>query len=120
MSNYSEIDPIIEKWVAALGTRLITEWSDAPARFFYTPGDPFFECFQISVDPPESGRTSVHARAVDTNDDTDDELTRSWTGSVADFDSMMNVAVETISAWKSRSRKKPDPLSSRDNLGTLY
>ncbi|HEX8302229.1 hypothetical protein [Sphingomonas sp.] len=111
MSTYAEIDPIIEKWVAALNTTLFTEWANAPARFFHTPGDPPFECFQISVDAPEDGKTSVHARAVDTNDDTEDELTRTWTGPVADCDVMMSAAVETIAAWKSRRREKPDPPS---------
>ncbi|MEO7691519.1 MAG: hypothetical protein ABIS51_19705 [Sphingomonas sp.] len=111
MSSYAEIDPVIEKWVAALGATLVTKWANAPARFFYAPGDPPFECFQISVDPPESGRTSVYARAVDTNDDSDDELSRLWSGPVSDLDSMMSAAVETVTAWKSRRRKKADPAS---------
>ncbi|WP_426164712.1 hypothetical protein [Sandarakinorhabdus sp. DWP1-3-1] len=111
MSSYAEIDPIIEKWVAALDTQLCTECADAPARFFYTGGDPPFECFQISVDAPENNRVAVHATAIDTNDGTDEALDRTWTGSIVDFDNMMRIAVETVSAWKSRSREKPDPLS---------
>jgi hypothetical protein len=111
MSSYAEIDPIIEKWVAALDTKLFTEWADAPARFFHTSGDPPFECFQISVDAPENDRVAVYAAAIDTNDGTDEKLVQSWTGSIADFDSMMSVAVATVSAWKSRRREKPDPGS---------
>jgi hypothetical protein len=111
MNAYAEIDPIIDKWVAALGSTLFTEWAGAPTRAFYTSGDPPFECFQIYVDPPVLGRTSVYACAVDTNDDTEDRLSRTWTGLVADFDDMMSVAVETIAEWKLRTREKPDPPS---------
>lgn len=111
MTGYAGIDPIIEKWVAAAGATLFTEWAGAPTRAFYTHGDPPFECFQIYVDPPELGRTSVHARAVDTNDDTEDRLSHSWTGTIAELDSMMRAAFAMIAEWKSRAREKPDPLS---------
>jgi hypothetical protein len=111
MSPYAEVDPIIEKWVERLGSKLLLEWADRPARWFHIPGDPPFECFQISIDPPSSGRISVHARAVDTNDDIEDELELSWTGQVAELDAMMAAAVDRIAIWKPRQRKKPDPPS---------
>ncbi|WP_043606489.1 hypothetical protein [Novosphingobium sp. Rr 2-17] len=111
MSSYAVIDPIIEKWAASLDTKLFTEWADAPARFFYTSGDLPFECFQISVDVAENNRVAVYARAIDTNDGTDEKLVQSWLGSIPDFDSMMSVAVATVSAWKARRRETPDSPS---------
>jgi hypothetical protein len=59
MSAYAEVDDVITEWVKATGSKLFTEWADAPARYFHIPGDPPFECFQVSVRPPEEGRTSV-------------------------------------------------------------
>jgi hypothetical protein len=111
MSPYSEVDSVIAKWVEILGSKLRTEWADQSARFFYTPGDPPFECFQISIDPPREGQITVYAHAVDTNDDTDDELAASWAGQVGELDGMLASAVGTISAWKRRRRTKPDPPS---------
>lgn len=108
---YAEVDAVIAKWVGALGATLSTQWDNAPARFFYTSGDPPFECFQISVDPPSDGQVSVYAIAVDTNDDTDDELTASWIGRIAEIDAMLAKAVDTVEGWKRRKRKKPDPPS---------
>jgi hypothetical protein len=105
MSGYSRIDPIIDKWVAALGTKLFTEWAGGPARFFYTSGTAPFDCFQISVDAPENERVSVHAKVIDANDDRNDELEQTWTGSIEEFDSMMSAAVRTIDTWKSQRHK---------------
>jgi hypothetical protein len=68
---------------AYLGSALVYEWNGEPARFFYAPGDPPFECFQISVERVEPREVAVYARAVDTNDDTENELARSWTGTPA-------------------------------------
>ena len=111
MSSYAEVDPIIIGWVEDVGSFLFTEWADAPARFFHLPGHPPFECFQVSVRLPKNGRIKVVARAIDTNDDTDDEMDRIWEGPVAGLDDMLREAIGTIEAWKVRVRKKPDPPS---------
>lgn len=107
MSVYAELDPVIDKWVVALGSKLFTEWAGEPARFFYTPGDAPFEVFQISIGPPEDGRVNVLARAVDTNDDAEDEMDRTWEGPVGELDQMLGTAVATIENWKARTRKRP-------------
>jgi hypothetical protein len=111
LSPYSEVDPVIAKWVEAIGSPLTTEWADEPARFFYIGGDPPFECFQIYISPPKDGRIAIYAHAVDTNDDTEDELNNSWEGKVGELDSMISAAVANIELWKARIRKKPDPPS---------
>ena len=98
-------------WVEDVGSFLFTEWADAPARYFHLPGDPPFECFQVSVRLSKDGRIKVVARAIDTNDDTDDEMDRTWEGPVAGLDDMLREAIGTIEAWKVRVRNKPDPPS---------
>jgi hypothetical protein len=110
-SPYTEVDAVIAKWVATVGSTLSRKWADKPARFFYMGGDAPFECFQISVGPPSEGQVSVNAHAVDTNDDTEEELTAYWVGRVADVDAMLAKAVETVESWKRRDRKRPDPPS---------
>ena len=111
MNPYSEVDHIIDKWVESLGLKLFDEWAGAPARSFYTPGDPPFEVFQIWIDAPKDGRISVHAAAADTNDDTERELEANWEGRTDELDSLLATALETIDSWKVRARTKPDPPS---------
>lgn len=111
MSGYSDIDGVIAKWVKAADTTLYTEWADAPARFFHIPGDPPFECFQINVEVPEGGRTEVTARAIDTNDATDEHMDQTWRGPISELDKMLAAAVTAIETWKKRERLKPDPAS---------
>jgi hypothetical protein len=111
MSAYADVDGVIAGWVEATGSTLFTEWAHAPARYFHIPGDPPFECFQISVQPPENGRTAVLARAIDTNDDGEAQMDQSWEGPIGELDAMLRTAVATVGEWKARVRKAPDPLS---------
>jgi hypothetical protein len=106
MSAYAEVDGVIDAWVKATGSKLFTEWADAPARFFYLPGDPPFEIFQVSVSLPRNGQTTVSARAIDTNDDSEEEMDQTWDGPVAQLDEMLGVAIDTIKGWKGRERKR--------------
>jgi hypothetical protein len=109
MDAFSDFDPVIARWVDRLASTLFTEWAGAPARYFWTAGDPPFESFQISIGPPVDGRIKVYARATDTNDDTDDQMDTSWEGSSANLDKMLATAVEVVNGWKARKRIKPDP-----------
>lgn len=111
MSDFSEIDDVIAMWVRTANTTLHTEWAGAPARFFPIPGDPPFECFQISVQAPEDERTSVTARAIDTNDDIEEQMEYTWRGPIVDLDEMLRAAVALVGSWKIRDRSRPDPAS---------
>ncbi|HEX8257286.1 MAG TPA: hypothetical protein VF589_06605 [Allosphingosinicella sp.] len=111
MGSYADVDPVIESWVKATGSSLFTEWADVQARFFHLPGDPPFECFQISVRLPQNGQTAVTARAIDTNDHSDEGMDRTWEGPISELDSMLRAAVGTVKSWKARRRKMPDPPS---------
>ena len=105
MASYADVDSVIEGWVKKTGSVLFTHWADAPARFFHVPGDPPFECFQVSVRLPEDGQAAVTARAIDTNDDSGEEMDRTWEGPVSELDAMLGAAVRTIEEWKAREQR---------------
>jgi hypothetical protein len=111
MSSYAAVDAVIDSWVKATGSTLFTEWAGVPRRYFHIPGDPPFECFQVSVEPPENGRVVVFARAIDTNDDTEEGMNQRWEGSLAQLNEMLRNALSVIEVWKMRERTKPDPTS---------
>jgi len=100
--DYTALDGVIDAWVRATGATLFTEWAGEPARFFHVPGNPPFECFQVSIEPRSADAVSVRARAIDTNDDTEFAFEKTWHGSVAQLDDMLSAAVETIETWKNR------------------
>ncbi|HET9428292.1 MAG TPA: hypothetical protein VFO69_08030 [Allosphingosinicella sp.] len=102
MSDYAAVDGVIDLWVKATGSTLFTEWEGQPTRFFHVPGEPPFECFQISIELPSADSVSVRARAIDTNDGRETELENAWRGSVADLHAMLSTAVATIETWKGR------------------
>lgn len=111
MTTYADLDGVIDAWVKATDSTLLTEWAGAPARFFHLSGDPPFECFQLSVRLTENGQIAVAARAIDTNDDTEEELDQEWEGAAAELDGMLGLAVATVEKWKARERRRSDPPS---------
>lgn len=113
INPYSEVDPVIDKWVELLGSKLFVEWAGQPNRWFHIHGDPPFECFQIAIARPEGEQITVYARAIDTNDGAEDDMDTSWSGRAVELDQMLAIAVNTINGWKERPRKKPDPPPPR-------
>lgn len=109
--SYDQVDPVIRRRVESVGSVLFTGTADRPARYFHLPGDPPFECFQVSIGSPRDGRIWVTAAAIDTNDDTELELLRTWEGPVSGLDGMLDSAFAAIELWKARERRKPDPPS---------
>jgi hypothetical protein len=99
---YADLDGVIDAWVKATGSTLFTSEGEKPSRFFHIPGDPPHECFRITVFPPSGGRIVVQAAAIDTNDDTEEEMIRITEGSLAELDAMMAAALATIESWKQR------------------
>ncbi len=103
MSAYAEIDPAMDSWALARGLLILREWAGEESRFSYVGGRAPFECFQIAVDPPASGRVAVHAWSVDTNDGS--EWAQHWEGSVSEIAALLEQAMRVVSAW--REREKP-------------
>ena len=111
MNPYADIDDIIAARVKLSGSEIFTEWAGEPARFFHLSGDPPFDHFQISIAVPKAGRTKVTACAIDTNDNTEEEMNQTWEGPTEDIDSLLRVAMTTVEGWKARKRISPNPPS---------
>jgi len=71
-------------------------------KIFHIRGTRSFECFQISVGPPGFDEIAVRARAIDTYDDTEFEMDRTWNGPVSELNEMLGIAVATVEQWKAR------------------
>jgi hypothetical protein len=100
MTAYADVDEVIDAWARANVKKLFTEWAGEAARFAYLPGLRPLECFQISIDPPRSGRFTVSARSVDTDDG--GEFERLWEGPVEDASVMLEDATEVVRTWANR------------------
>jgi hypothetical protein len=100
MNSYATLDPQLKRRAKTEGWALFTEWAGAPARFFYMGGEGPWDCFQISINPPDAGVVKIWARSVDTNDD--QEFEQAWQGPVAEFDGLLTSAVSAVDVWKRR------------------
>jgi hypothetical protein len=98
---YSEIDAVIREWSERHRLALNTEFGGQERRFCYVSGGPK-ECFQVSIEPPESGRVLVNAWSVETIDDA--ELHESWTVEILDLPQSLEVALRQVSAWNARPK----------------
>ncbi|WP_454761202.1 hypothetical protein [Caulobacter segnis] len=98
---YSEIDAVIREWSERHSRALNTEFGGQERRFCYVSGGPE-ECFQVSIEPPESGRVLVNAWSVETIDDA--ELHESWTVEIRDLPQSLEVALKQVSAWNARPK----------------
>ena len=97
--TYRAVDPIINGWIEENSLTLYREWV-GDARFWYTWRGS--ECFQVSVDLPNEEHVTVHAWAVDTDDDA--ELHGEWTVPKAALKSALAVATKLIDLWATRDR----------------
>jgi hypothetical protein len=66
---------------------------------------------------PAADRVAVFARAIDTNDDTEEDLNQEWEGPVAELDQALAAAVATIERWRTRNSGKEQPVAP--SRGTL-
>jgi hypothetical protein len=104
MTDYADVDGVIDAWVKATGSTLFTEWAGKPSRFFHIPGEAPYECFQVVVFPPINGAVVVQAASIDTNDDS--EFIEVWQGPIEELDEMLGVAVSTVHRWRDRPDAK--------------
>jgi hypothetical protein len=102
MTVYADVDPVIDAWANATVKKLFTEWGGQPARFAYLPGLRQFESFQISIEPPLSGRVAVFARSIDTDDGS--EFEQQWEDATEALSTMLETATNTIREWVCRPR----------------
>lgn len=52
-----------------------------------------------------------HSAAIDTNDDAEGQMDRTWEGPVDELDGMLGAAMALVEQWKARERTRPDPPS---------
>jgi hypothetical protein len=97
---YGPIDGAIDEWAARHKFKLFTAFGGTPeARAVYlssTRG----ECFQIWIDPPESGHVAVHAADVETRGD--EAFREDWRVSVQSLPAALDRAVEHVHGWMGR------------------
>jgi hypothetical protein len=100
VTEHSDIDGVINAWVNATASTLFVD--ERGSKTFHIPGAPPHECFQIVVFPPSEDQIVVQAAAIDTNNDTEMEMLRTWNGSTRELDAMLSEAMATVEAWKTR------------------
>lgn len=108
MSDYAVVDGVIDASAEATGSTLYKQWAGEPARVFYVPGMPPYECFHVSVEPPSTDGGRVFARSIDTNDC--GELEQIWDGPVKELDAVLSAAMATIETWKDRPQAEAKAL----------
>lgn len=100
--NYSQIDPVISKWVDVHGFTLFTGYENHPGIEFRSVyiSSRLGECCQIWVDAPASGKVCVHAGDVETFQD--EELKMEWSVPVEELEGALENAVNFIKSWFER------------------
>ena len=99
---YASIDSQIQEWASANSLHLYTKQGDQEIRCAYV-SSLGGECFQIWIDPPRDGRTSVHVGCVEGRRDTDDPV--SWAISVSEVAAALNIALEMVLEWMTPSTR---------------
>lgn|GEM_PF-3685004 len=96
MQGYELIDPIIQAWAETHRLTLFNSFAGRDARFCYWSSEQG-ECFQISVQPPQSGVARIDAWTVETVDDR--ELHRAWHAPIEGLAGALDVALAEIRGW---------------------
>lgn len=97
---YGAVDATIVAWAKRRGLTLSTEFGGGARRFCYvTVGK--HECFQVSIEPPESGSVTVNACGVETQDDA--EFHEQWQVALQDLDLALEAALRQIADWGQRA-----------------
>jgi hypothetical protein len=97
-----DVESVVSACVSSIGSTLFGGDEVDPRLWFYISGDPPHECFQIVVWQPMEANISVQAAAIDTNDDTEDEMIEVWEGPTVDLAAMLKTALATAQAWRDR------------------
>jgi hypothetical protein len=100
---YAAIDSAIREWVEKHRFTLFDSAEGFPEEDFrsvYLSSDRG-ECFQIWIDPPESGEVSLHAADVETR--LDEEFHHDWRVPVPQLAAALEVAVAHVKGWMNRN-----------------
>jgi len=97
-----DVESVVSACVSSIGSTLFGGDEIDPRLWFHVPGDPSHECFQIMVWQPTGASITVQAAAIDTNDDTEDDMVQIWESSAVDLPAMLKTALATVQAWRDR------------------
>jgi hypothetical protein len=100
--GYATIDSTITAWVKRNSFELFDSIEGMPEQNFRAVylWSGRGECFQIWIDPPESGHVSVHARDIETK--LDEEFRHDWRAPASDLEAMLETAVAQVNRWMER------------------
>jgi hypothetical protein len=99
---YASIDPTINAWAEKHSFTLFRTIEGMAAQDFravYLSSDRG-ECFQIWIDPPESGQVAVHAADIETR--LDQEFRHEWRAPVDNLAAALESAVAEVGRWMER------------------
>jgi hypothetical protein len=99
---YTAIDSTIRAWVGKYDFTLYDSFEGFPdqvLRSVYLSSDRG-ECFQIWIEPPESGFVAVHAGDVETAEDR--EFRHDWKVPIAELGATLEAAVAHVKNWMNR------------------
>ena len=107
--TYQEIDHHITEWADRHRLKLHTLWEDRPARFAYVSSEAG-ECFQISIDAPQDGRTCVYAACVEGR--IEDHPLEDWRIATDKLAATLEEVFHTVTGWMRPSVRYFPPPSA--------
>ena len=97
MSNFTEIDPQIERWAKKHSLMLNTSpWNSQESRCVWLSSEAG-ECFQIWIEPPGDGLVRLHAAGVESR--RDDHPPHDWMVPVGEIAAALESAYELVLEW---------------------
>ena len=93
---FTSVDPVIEKWAEENSLKVFKAFADREARFVYVSNSDG-ECFQISIQPPQSNLVKVDAWTIETSDDR--EMHREWVTPISDLYGALQTSLDTVRSW---------------------
>jgi hypothetical protein len=94
--TYQDIDLYITAWAERHFLKLNTSWNKRPARFAYVSSEAG-ECFQISIDAPLNGYTSIWASCVEGR--REDHPPEEWRYPTGEVGEALEEVFQTVTAW---------------------
>jgi hypothetical protein len=100
--DYAAIDNEIDDWAVRHSLVPFRSWAGREARFFYVSSEAG-ECFQISIDAPQSGRVGVRIACVEGRRDNDPR--RELVVAVTEIGSALEDALKSAIEWMAPSTR---------------
>jgi hypothetical protein len=100
--GYAPIDAEIGDWVTRHSLRLFISFAGIERRFVYL-SSVAGECFQISIDPPETGMVSIHVSCVEGR--WDDDPPKDIVIPATELEPALERAITSVAEWMAPSTR---------------